>query len=53
MHRPNEQEFLSAVLEELDELPPGFAERLIALVDKQPGERAQAIQELIAELTRD
>ena len=53
MHRPSEREFLSAVLEALDDLPEGFAERMTALLDQEVDDRSQAVQELIEDATRD
>jgi hypothetical protein len=47
--RPDEIEFLKQVLGQLEELPQGFAERLLALVAEKPEERAEAIRKLIEE----
>ena len=49
MQRPNLREFLHSVLETVEELPEGFAERLESLVDAPPEERAERIQRLIEE----
>ncbi len=49
MQRPNLREFLHSVLDSLDDLPAGFAERLEGLVDLPPEERAERIQRLIEE----
>jgi hypothetical protein len=53
MQRPNDREFLAAVLETMDDLPEGFAERLVALIAEGGEERAQAIRQLIEESTRE
>jgi hypothetical protein len=53
MQRPNDREFLAAVLEAMDDLPAGFAERLCALIDEGGEDRAQAIRGLIEESTRE
>jgi hypothetical protein len=47
--RPNEQEFLAEILGKLENLPPGFAERLLKLIADEPEERADAIRRLIEE----
>lgn len=49
MQRPNPREFLHTVLEGIDDLPEGFAERLESLVDAPAEERAERIQRLIEE----
>ena len=49
MHRPSAQEFLEALLETLDDLPPDFARRLEEIVDKEDGDRSQAIRQLFEE----
>jgi hypothetical protein len=46
MHRPSAQEFLLAVLETLDDLPPEFARRLEETLDKDHVDRAQALRQL-------
>jgi hypothetical protein len=53
MQRPNDREFLAAVLETMDDLPEGFAERLVTLIAEGGEERAQAIRQLIEESTRE
>lgn len=53
MQRPNDREFLSAVLEAVEDLPEGFAERLAALIAQAGEDRAQAIRQLIEESTRE
>jgi hypothetical protein len=47
--RPNEVEFLSAVLAQVEGLPEGLAERLLKLVAERPEDRAEAIRRLIEE----
>jgi hypothetical protein len=52
VQRPNLREFLHSVLEDVEDLPAGFAERLEDLVDAPPDERAEKIQSLIEETAR-
>jgi hypothetical protein len=47
--RPNEIEFLSEVLTQVEDLPEGFAERLTRLVTDKTQDRAEAIRRLIEE----
>lgn len=47
MQRPNPREFLRSVLEEVEDLPEGFAERLEAAADMPRDERVDAIEKLI------
>jgi hypothetical protein len=47
--RPNELEFLAEVLERVENLPAGFAERLAKLIADKPEDRAEAIRRLIEE----
>jgi hypothetical protein len=49
VQRPNELEFLAEVLAAVEDLPPGFAERLAKLVADKPADRAEAIRRLIEE----
>lgn len=49
MQRPNPREFLRSVVEQMDELPEGFAERLEGLVELPAEKRSDAIQQLIEE----
>ena len=51
--RPNEVEFLAAVLATIEDLPAGFAERLSKLVADRPEDRAEAILRLIEEHSGD
>ena len=53
MHRPSAQEFLRALLDTLDDLPPGVARRLEEVLNKEAADRAQAIRELFEELAGD
>jgi hypothetical protein len=53
VQRPNELEFLSEVLGEIEGLPEGFAERLAELVAGKPENRAEAIRRLIEEHSGD
>jgi hypothetical protein len=50
MHRPSAQEFLLAVLETLDDLPPDFTRRLQETLEKEHVDRAQAIRQLFEDL---
>jgi hypothetical protein len=54
--RPDEREFLSQVLENLEDLPQGLRERLLKLVGDPPeaGEdRSDVIRRLLEEHSRD
>ena len=53
MHRPSAQEFLQALLESLDDLPPDFARRFEEVVTKEDVDRAQAIRQLFEDFARD
>jgi hypothetical protein len=46
MHRPSAQEFLQALLQELEDLPPDFARRLEEVLESEEVDRAQAIRQL-------
>ena len=46
MHRTSAEEFLLALLETLDELPPALAERFAAVLKKDDGDRSVAIRQL-------
>jgi hypothetical protein len=52
MQRPNEREFLQAVLREIEGLPEDLAARLASLVDAPAEGRAEAIRKLFEELGR-
>lgn len=45
MHRPNAQEFLRALLEEVEDLPPDFARHFEEVLKKETVDRAQAIRQ--------
>jgi hypothetical protein len=47
--RPGEIDFLKEVLGQLEGLPEHLAERLVALVESKPEDRAQAIRRLFEE----
>ena len=49
MHRPSAEEFLQALLETLDDLPPDFAHRFEEVVKKDDVDRWQAIRRLFEE----
>lgn len=53
MHRPSAVEFLRALLETLDDLPPDFTQRLEAVLKKDTTDRAQAIRELFEDAAGD
>jgi predicted Zn-dependent protease with MMP-like domain len=46
MHRPSAQEFLQALLDALDDLPPDFARRFEEVLKQDDGDRSQAIRQL-------
>ena len=49
MHRPSAQEFLLRLLETLDDVPPDFARRFAAILEKEHEDRSQAIRQLFEE----
>jgi hypothetical protein len=49
MHRPSAEEFLLALLETLEDLPPDFGRRFQDILMKKDGDRSQAIRELFEE----
>jgi hypothetical protein len=53
MHRPSAEEFLRALLETLDDLPPDLIQRLEGLLKKDNADRAQAIRELFEDVAGD
>jgi len=53
MQRPNAEEFLVAVLETLDDLPPDLAARLVDVIKQQAPDRAQAIRRAFEEYAGD
>jgi metal-responsive CopG/Arc/MetJ family transcriptional regulator len=46
MHRPSAQEFLRALLETIDDLPPDVMRRLEDVLKKEDADRSQAIRQL-------
>jgi hypothetical protein len=46
MHRPSAQEFLQALLETLDDLPPDFIRRFEDVLKNETADRSQAIRQL-------
>jgi hypothetical protein len=46
MHRPSAQEFLQALLEAIDDLPPEFVRRLEEVLKNDHVDRSQAIRQL-------
>jgi hypothetical protein len=53
MQRPNEREFLQQVLGEIDDLPEGLAERLVEVLDRTAGDRAEALRKLFEDCARE
>ena len=51
--RSDQREFLSRVLEKVEDLPEGLSDRLLKLLDDAPEERADALRRLFEEHTRD
>lgn len=49
MHRPNEVEFLLALLETLDDVPPEFIRRVEEVLKSANADRSQAIRQLFEE----
>lgn len=45
MHRPNAREFLQALLDSLDDLPPDFSRRFEEVLKTETVDRAQAIRQ--------
>ena len=52
MQRPNEREFLRAVLRELDGLPPPLADRLVEAVERKAPDRAELLRKLFEDAAR-
>jgi hypothetical protein len=46
MYRPGAEEFLRALLEALDDLPPDFVRRFEEVLKKEDVDRSQAIRQL-------
>jgi hypothetical protein len=53
VHRPNAEEFLQALLETLDDLPPDFARRFEEVLKKDGVDRSQAIRQLFEDFAGD
>ena len=53
MHRPSAEEFLQALLETLDNLPPDLAHRFAEVLKKEEAERSQAIRQLFEDAAGD
>jgi hypothetical protein len=49
VHRPNEVEFLLALLETLDDVPPEFTRRVEEVLKSVNADRSQAIRQLFEE----
>jgi metal-responsive CopG/Arc/MetJ family transcriptional regulator len=50
MHRPSAEEFLLALLETLDELPPELAQRFADMLKKDHVDRSAAIRQLFEDV---
>lgn len=53
MHLPGAEEFLLALLEGLDDLPPGLTQRLAEVLAEPHVDRSQAIRQLFEEFAGD
>jgi len=53
MHRPNAHEFLQALLDTLEDLPPDFARRFEEILRKNEPDRSQAIRLLFEDVAGD
>ena len=53
MHRPSAEEFIRALLETLDDLPPDFIQRLEGVLKKDTTDRAQTLRELFEDAAGD
>jgi hypothetical protein len=53
MHRPTALEFLQALLEQLDDLPPDFTRRLEEVLNKEGVDRSQAIRQLFEDFASE
>jgi predicted Zn-dependent protease with MMP-like domain len=53
MHRPSAQEFLQALLEALDDLPPDFARRFEEVLKQEGVDRSQLLRQLFEEFAGD
>jgi hypothetical protein len=50
MHRPSAQEFLEALLETMEDLPPALVRRFEEVLQRDDPDRSQAIRALFEEL---
>jgi hypothetical protein len=53
MHRPSAQEFLQALLETLEDVPPEFARRLEEVLKQAHVDRSQALRQVFEEFAGD
>jgi hypothetical protein len=53
MYPPSAQEFVQALLEELDDLPADFARRFEEVLKKENVDRSQAIRQLFEDFAGD
>ena len=53
MHRPSALEFLRALLDTLDDLPPDFTRRVEEILKQEGADRSQALRQLFEELAGD
>jgi hypothetical protein len=53
MHRPGAHEFLLAVLESMEDLPPDLSRRFAELLKKEEADRPQAIRLLLEDLSSE
>jgi len=51
--RPDEHEFFSQVLENVEDLPDGLSERLLTVAGEATDDRADAIRRILEEYSRD
>jgi hypothetical protein len=51
--RFNERDFLSQVLDKMEDLPEGFKERLLKAAEEPKDDRADTLRRAIEEQTRD
>jgi len=50
MHRPGAHEFVLALLESIEDLPPDFSRRFVEILKKEGVDRPQAIRQLFEDL---
>ncbi len=50
MHRPSAHEFLLALLEAMQDLPPDFSRRFAEVLKKEGADRPQAIRRLFEDV---